>query len=456
MWIRGGLGVIALLAATMLSIGPARPAPADPSIPLNAPVIDLTRSLRPYDQSSVAETAELESWLAFDLSNPGGREMSRIVTFDNGGNGALRFLYGDDRTAWLDLTATSEGGRAALRGNRHAVGEVSIAPGQTATFALRVRAPNSSSIWRLWQPEAFAAHQRLDVLMRGLLAGCVLAMAAWLAGLAVARASGAQGWAAIALGASVVLLLGDSVIALPTSVVAGAGGVFLAAGLRFLSSYLEISRQRPWLAYLLDGCIFAILLLCFVAAFGIAPAWLLMRAATVLAAAVIGASFFGRLVEGDDSARALIPGVLLLGLGCLAPNFLPDQVARHVTTLPLIVDALLTAGALALGFAGSSQRQTRSGEEVSAELSEERRQAREVEYRYALGLAAAHQGLWDWNLENDTLFLSPSVEALLGLPNSVIGSSERNWAALILPEDVGVYADAINTHRKLGNSSFTV
>src|SRR6185436_18328674 len=131
-------------------------------------------------------------------------------------------------------------------------------------------------------------------------------------------------------------------------------------------------------------------------------------------------------------------------------------IARHATALPLILDAILTAGVLALGFAGSTTREERPVDEVTAELSEERRQSREVEYRYALGLAAAHQGLWDWNLEADTLFLSPSVEALLGLPNSAIGPSERNWASLILPEDISVYADAINTHRKLGNSSFTV
>ncbi len=456
MWKRAGPGIVALLVAAMVSVGPVDGAPPDPAIPLAAPVIDLTRSLRPYDQGSPGETAEVESWLAFDLTNPGSQEVARVVTFDNGGNGALRFLYADDRTAWLALTATGEGGRAELRGNRYTVGEVSVSPGQTATFAVRVRAPNRSGVWRLWQPEAYAAHQRLDTLMRGLLAGCVLAMAAWLAGLSVARRSGTQGWAAIALGASVVLLLGESVVPLPAPVTIGAGGLFLAAGLQFLSRYLDVSRDRPWTAYLLDGCIFAIFLLGLVAAFDIAPAWLLLRAATVLAAATLSTLLLQGLFKRNDAARALIPGGLLLVLGCLAPSLVPDQVARHVTALPLIFDALLTAGILAIGFAGSSQRQERSHEEVSAELSEERRQSREVEYRYALGLAAAHQGLWDWNLEADTLFLSPSVEALLGLPNSAIASSERNWAALILPEDVSVYAEAMNTHRKLGNSAFTV
>jgi len=89
----------------------------------------------------------------------------------------------------------------------------------------------------------------------------MLAMAAWLAGLAVARRSGTQGWAALTLSSSVVLLLGESVIALPRAAIIAAGGVFLAAGLRFLSRYLDVARDRPFLAYLLDGCIFAIFLL---------------------------------------------------------------------------------------------------------------------------------------------------------------------------------------------------
>ena len=206
MWNRAVLGIVALLVAVTAAIAPAEAASPQPTIPLDAPVIDLTRSLRPYDQAPNAETAEPESWLAFDLNNTGSQEISRIITFDGGNDAAFRFLYGDNRTAWLGLSVTGEGGQAQLQpGGRRAMGEVSVVSGQTATFALRVRAPNKSAVWRLWQPEAYAAHQRLDTLMRGLLAGCLLAMAAWLAGLSVARRSRTQGWAAIALGASVVL-----------------------------------------------------------------------------------------------------------------------------------------------------------------------------------------------------------------------------------------------------------
>ncbi|MBI1211941.1 MAG: EAL domain-containing protein [Alphaproteobacteria bacterium] len=456
MWNRAGQGVVALLLVATALAAPARAAAGDPGIPANAPVVDLTRSLRPYDQAPPRDLGEPEAWFAFDLPNPGGQELTRVVTFDDGRDGAFRFLYGDARTAWLGLAPAGESGHAELHGLRHTTGTVSVASGQTATFAVRVRAPNRSSIWRLWQPDAYAARQRLDTLMRGLLAGCVLAMAAWLAGLSVARRSAAQGWAALALGSSVLLLLGESVIALPAAATIVAGGIFLATGFRFLSRYLDIARDRPMIAYLLDGCLFAIFMLAVVAAFDIGPAWLLLRAATVLAAVTLAVVLVQELAKGSGAAKALVPGALLVLLAVATPWAVPDQIARHSTALPLIFDAVLTAGILALGFAGSTTRVERPDEEVAAEINEERRQAREVEYRYALGLAAAHQGLWDWNLETDTLFLSPSVEALLGLPNSAIGSSERNWAALILPEDISVYADAMNTHRKLGNSSFTV
>jgi diguanylate cyclase (GGDEF)-like protein/PAS domain S-box-containing protein len=454
MWTRAGQGIATLLLAALAVGAPALAAGADPAIPLDAPVLDMTRTLRPYDQAP-AESGEPEAWFAFDLSNSSAQELDRIITFDPGNDGAFRFLYGDARTAWLGLAPTGDAGKAQLLGSRR-TGNVIVSPGQTATFALRVRQPNRQSIWRLWQPEAYAAHQRLDTLMRGLMAGCVLAMAAWLAGLAVARRSGTQGWAALAMGSSVLLLLGDSVIALPRAAIIAAGGIFLATGLRFLSRFLDVARDRPTIAYLLDGCIFAIFLLGAVAAFDISPAWLLLRAATVIAVVSLGIMLMQELAKGSSAARALIPGALLVLIAVVTPMSIPDQIARHTIALPLIFDAMLTAGILGLGFAGSTTREERPNEEMTAELNEERRQSREVEYRYALGLAAAHQGLWDWNLETDQLFLSPSVEALLGLPNSAIGSSERNWAALILPEDISVYADAMNTHRKLGNSSFTV
>ena len=455
MWTRAGQGIVALLLAATALGAPALGAGADPAIPLEAPVLDLTRSLRPYDQAP-ADTGEPEAWFAFDLANPGNQDLSRIVTFDAGNDSAFRFLYGDQRTAWLGLAPTGETGKAELLGSRHTTGNVVVSPGQTATFAVRVRQPDKHSVWRLWQPEAYAAHQRLDTLMRGLMAGCVLAMAAWLAGLSVARRSGTQGGAALALGSSVLLVLGESVIALPAAATIASGGIFLATGFRFLSRYLDVARDRPVIAYLLDGCIFAIFLLGAVAAFDLTPAWLLLRAASVLAVGTLAIILLQELAKGSGAARALIPGALLVLLAILTPMIVPDQIARHTLALPLIFDALLTAGILGLGFAGSTTREERPHEEVTAELNEERRQSREVEYRYALGLAAAHQGLWDWNLETDTLFLSPSVEALLGLPNSAIGALERNWAALILPEDMSVYADAMNTHRKLGNSSFTV
>ena len=54
---RAGPGIVALLIAAMAIGAPAVAAPGDPAIPLDAPVLDLTRSLRPYDQGQ-AETAE--------------------------------------------------------------------------------------------------------------------------------------------------------------------------------------------------------------------------------------------------------------------------------------------------------------------------------------------------------------------------------------------------------------
>ena len=115
------------------------------------------------------------------------------------------------------------------------------------------------------------------------------------------------------------------------------------------------------------------------------------------------------------------------------PRLLPAGFSHQIASLSLFADAIFASGAIALAFAAAVPRSPELDEAGHQELSDERRKSREIEYRYSLGLAAAHQGLWDWNFETDTLFLSPSVEALLGLEPGALNSSERKWAELIAP-----------------------
>lgn len=76
------------------------------------------------------------------------------------------------------------------------------------------------------------------------------------------------------------------------------------------------------------------------------------------------------------------------------------------------------------------------------------------ENRYALGIAGAHQGLWDWTIDRDELYLSPSVDGMLGLAAGGLKRSEVGWAERVHPDDFHAYRDALRTYISRGNSAF--
>lgn len=71
---------------------------------------------------------------------------------------------------------------------------------------------------------------------------------------------------------------------------------------------------------------------------------------------------------------------------------------------------------------------------------------RESEERYALAVRGANDGLWDWNLKTDELYLSARWKAMLGCGDGEIGSSPDHWFARVHPEDVAELKDAIAQH----------
>ncbi|AWK84817.1 sensor domain-containing protein [Azospirillum thermophilum] len=59
--------------------------------------------------------------------------------------------------------------------------------------------------------------------------------------------------------------------------------------------------------------------------------------------------------------------------------------------------------------------------------------------RYLLAEKAGSEGVWDWDLRTDTLYLSPRFKDFLGLPPAVTGGPDNrpdDWLALVHPDDV--------------------
>jgi diguanylate cyclase (GGDEF)-like protein/PAS domain S-box-containing protein len=77
--------------------------------------------------------------------------------------------------------------------------------------------------------------------------------------------------------------------------------------------------------------------------------------------------------------------------------------------------------------------------EVLTEEIKERRQAeealRESEERYALAARGANDGLWDWDLRNNTVFYSYRWKSMLGYEEHEIGNAPDEWLGRVHPAD---------------------
>ncbi len=59
----------------------------------------------------------------------------------------------------------------------------------------------------------------------------------------------------------------------------------------------------------------------------------------------------------------------------------------------------------------------------------------ESEERYALAVEGASDGLWDWNLDNKTIYFSPRWKRMLGYDDHELGSEIHEWFGRVHPDD---------------------
>ena len=68
----------------------------------------------------------------------------------------------------------------------------------------------------------------------------------------------------------------------------------------------------------------------------------------------------------------------------------------------------------------------------------------------------ANQGLWDWTVSEDRLYVSPALEHLMGLEDGALGGSEADWEMRVLDEDKTLYTNTLRHYLVQGNSSFAM
>ena len=76
--------------------------------------------------------------------------------------------------------------------------------------------------------------------------------------------------------------------------------------------------------------------------------------------------------------------------------------------------------------------------------------------RYEYAIDGSNDGLWDWNLENDTIYFSPRWKAMIGYEESELGNSLSIWESRVHPDDLQEAEDAITKNIEGKTQKFKV
>ncbi len=86
------------------------------------------------------------------------------------------------------------------------------------------------------------------------------------------------------------------------------------------------------------------------------------------------------------------------------------------------------------------------------ERQEAEEELRESEERYSIAVRGANDGLWDWDLLTDELYLSPRWMEIVGLDEGGVSGSPDEWFDRVHPDDLHRLKADIETHLSRGGS----
>lgn len=94
---------------------------------------------------------------------------------------------------------------------------------------------------------------------------------------------------------------------------------------------------------------------------------------------------------------------------------------------------------------------------LQAEVTERRRSEeamRQSQGRYALAVAGAKDGIWDWDFPANSVFYSTRWKSMLGLSESEVSTSPEEWFNRVHPDDVERVKADLDLHFAHGSDQF--
>lgn len=403
------------------------------------------------------EETERGTWWFLSLRNRSDAPVTRLLENRQAGLAGSGLVWPETGRERITRVETLEGIDAKLVEAVHAQRiSLTIPPRQTVTLAMRAEEGAALRLY-MWHPDAFAAYQARLALLQGALIGIagllfIYLTAIWILSGGVHTALGAGFMAA----AVFALLTGFGYTGAMLD--AGPGfearlrffslGLLLTAGLAFGTRQLALAHHLPRLAEAMRFVVYGmggVLLLTLI--------WpeaggTVIRLGIALALAGASVLAFRIADEGARPAQLWLPALFFLDAAALVAGLSAMGVFfTGLMTEPAIAGLLVIALALT-AFAIAYQVQTlRRRANIDA---------LEVEQRHAFALAGARTSVWDWDILSDVLYVSPLLEAELGLETGALCGSELGWRERMHGDDRETYRNALNTYIAKGDTHFRI
>ncbi|GAC1330148.1 MAG: EAL domain-containing protein [Beijerinckiaceae bacterium] len=455
-----------LIAAAFLFAG-LTPAMAIESVrvPLDASAIDLTQAIESYSsqgdrlQVSTApgadgivrrievravEVGTRPSWIVFALTNDTDEQIERLIV-------APHFRLVGSGIIWPDLGATRISAITASQGfppervdSADAdVFRLTLDPGTTVTYVGELRTPNLPQIV-LWEPDAYKDKLTSLTLYKGIVIGIAGLLALFLTivfvvkGAVIFPAAAALAWAVLAY---VCIDFGfwNKLFGIEGQADrvwrASAEAVLAATLLVFLFAYLNLSRWHVRASHIAAGWLFFLVALIGLAIYDASVA---AGVARISLATIAGVGFLLVLyltTHGYDRAVMLIPTWFLLVAWICAAAFTVTGTLTNDLVSPALIGGLVLIVML-IGFTVMQNAFAGGGMAHGAISDMERK---------ALALTGANDVIFDWDVPADRIFVSPEIEAQLGLRRGDLEGPASAWLDLIHPYERDAYAACLDT-----------
>ncbi len=461
--LRSVLLLLPLLAALL---GP-RPAGAVESVrvPPDAQAIDLTHWVENYSnqgdriQVSTApgsdgivrrievqarEPGAHPAWIVFALTNDTDEQIERLIV-------APHFRLVGSGVIWPDLGSERIAGITASQGippekeesDDADVFRLTLDPGATVTYVAELKTPKLPQLY-LWEPDAYKDKTTGLTLYKGIVIGIAGLLALFLTivfvvkGAVIFPAAAALAWAVLAY-VSIDFGFWSKIFGTEANADriwrAGAETVLAATLVVFLFAYLNLGRWHVRASHIAGVWLAFLLALVGLAVYDPPIAAGIARISLATTAAVGFILVIYLATHGVERAVMLIPTWLLLVIWVVAAAFIVNGSIANDLASPALLGGLVLLVML-IGFTIMQSAFAAGGVAHGAISDVERK---------ALALTGANDVIYDWDVVNDQIYVSPEIEEQLGMRRGDLEGPASSWLSLLHPMERDRYRACLDT-----------